>query len=230
MSYDVREQLQGIVDLNRGSFLYIGAMQPIERQFGDPCVGYVKDLQIEFDIDGKSGYVEVGECKNRLKRKIEIQTSPSVSPMILVNTANYGLTENTIKDRLKYLESNIGRIDLLIHRRTIGLPIKVAERLFIKNLPAFKYVIILIMTSTYVITELRLSLLLLAISLWFVCSPTCEVVSVVYAYSFVLHSLTFPIVFSLYPQGGKGGLKNCRTTFCRHPKQDSSHYWQARWL
>lgn len=138
MSYDVREQLQGIVDLNFGSFLYIGAMQPIERQFGDPCVGYVKDLQIEFDIDGKTGYVEVGECKNRLKRNIQIQTSPSVSPMILVNTANYGLTENTIKDRLKFLELNIARIEIIIHKRSIGMPIKAAERLFIKNLKAFQ--------------------------------------------------------------------------------------------
>lgn len=137
MSYDIREQLQGIVDLNRGSFLYIGAMQPIERQFGDPCVGYVKDLQVEFDIDGRIGYCEVGECQNRLKKAIRIQTSPSVSPMILVNVANYGLTENTIKDRLKYLESSIAKIDILIHRRTVGLPIKVADRQFIKNKAAF---------------------------------------------------------------------------------------------
>ena len=132
MSYDVCEQLQGIVDLNRGSFLYISAMMPIERQFGDPCVGYVKDLQVEFDIDGRTGYVEVGECNNRLKRTIQIQTSPSVSPMILVNVANYGLTENTIKDRLKLLELNIAKIDILIHRREVGLPIKVADRQFIK--------------------------------------------------------------------------------------------------
>jgi hypothetical protein len=137
MSYDVREQLQGIVDLNRGSFLYIGAMLPIERQFGDPCVGYVKDLQLEFDINGKTGYVEVGECHNRLKRTIQIQTSPSVSPMILVNTANYGLTENTIRDRLKFLESSIAKIDIIVHRRSVGLPVKVADRQFVKHRAAF---------------------------------------------------------------------------------------------
>lgn len=137
MSYDVKEQLQGIVDLNRGSFLYIGAMQPIERTLGDPCVGYVKDLQVEFDIDGKTGYVEVGECNNRLKRTIEIQTSPSVSPMILVNTANYGLTENTIRDRLKFLEFSIAKIDITLHRRSIGLPVKVVDRQFAKKRPLF---------------------------------------------------------------------------------------------
>ena len=137
MSYDVREQLQGIVDLHQGSFLYISDMQPIENLFSDPCVGYVKDLQVEFDIDGRTGYVEVGECHNRLKRPVHIQTSPSVSPMILVNTANYGLTENTIRDRLKILNSYIGKIDILIHRRSIGLPVKVAERQFIKLRPTF---------------------------------------------------------------------------------------------
>jgi hypothetical protein len=138
MSYDIRENLQGIVDLNRGSFLYIGAMQPIDRMFGDPCIGYVKDLQIEFDINGKTGYCEMGEAQNRLKKTIQIKTSPSVSPMILVAFANYGLTENSMKDRLKLLESNIAKIDILIHRRSVGLPIKVTDRQFIKHRAAFE--------------------------------------------------------------------------------------------
>lgn len=137
MSYDIRENLQGIVDLNGGSFLYIGPLQPIEMKFGDPCVGYVKDLQVDFDISGKSGYIEVGEVQNRLQRPICVKTSPSVSPMILVAHANYGLTENTIRDRLKLLEANISRIDILVHRRSVGLPIKVSDRLFIKERQKF---------------------------------------------------------------------------------------------
>jgi hypothetical protein len=34
----VKENIQGLVDLFKGSYLYIGALSPIVRQFGDPCV------------------------------------------------------------------------------------------------------------------------------------------------------------------------------------------------
>lgn len=36
--WQVKENLQGLVDLRRGSYLYISALSPIVRQFGDPCV------------------------------------------------------------------------------------------------------------------------------------------------------------------------------------------------
>lgn len=138
MSYDVMENLQGIVDLNGGSLLYISPNVPIIRKLGDPCTGYTKDLKIDFDISGKSGKIEMGEIHGHLKHTIRIQASPKLSPMILVNYASYGLTENTIKDRLKFLEAKLAHIDLLIHKRLIGMPIKVAERQLIKKQQAYK--------------------------------------------------------------------------------------------
>jgi hypothetical protein len=37
LCFQVTECVQGLVDLNFGSYLYISAMTPLCRLFGDPC-------------------------------------------------------------------------------------------------------------------------------------------------------------------------------------------------
>ena len=54
------------MDLNGGSYLVLSAQTPIARYFGDPCPGYVKDLYIMYDIDGRVGSVCQQEINGEL--------------------------------------------------------------------------------------------------------------------------------------------------------------------
>ena len=46
MSVEVTEILQGLVDMNGGSYLFISGAASITDLLGDPCPGYKKDLKV----------------------------------------------------------------------------------------------------------------------------------------------------------------------------------------
>ena len=84
--------MQALVDLNGGSYLLLSAQTPVARYFGDPCPGYIKDVYIMYDIDGRMGEATGDEINGHLRRNINIQESPVVAPLIFVVAASYGIT------------------------------------------------------------------------------------------------------------------------------------------
>ena len=91
MSYDVTELVQSLVDQNGGSFLRISSYTPLRRIFGDPCPGYPKDLRISFEVSGRAGSVKYSEVRGHLRKRIFIQSSPTVAPLIYVATGKIQL-------------------------------------------------------------------------------------------------------------------------------------------
>jgi hypothetical protein len=63
--------------------IHVWSVPPLLIPFNE-SQGYVKDLQVEFDISGRYGQIAVGEVRGRLKKNISIRTSPCVSPLIYV--------------------------------------------------------------------------------------------------------------------------------------------------
>lgn len=127
MSYDVREVLQSLVDQNGGSFLSISAFTPLSRLLGDPCPGYTKDLRVEFEIVGRSGELRYSELRGHLTKRLLLQSSPCVSPILFVQAAFYGITPTARKDRLDFIHKQLKKIDQIDHRRGQGLPVQPEE-------------------------------------------------------------------------------------------------------
>lgn len=52
--------------------------------------GYPKDLRISFEVRGRRGSVNYAEVRGHLRKRIFISASPTVAPIIYVQTATYG--------------------------------------------------------------------------------------------------------------------------------------------
>ena len=101
MSFDVQEQVQGLVDQMGGSYLFISNQTPIKRIFGDPCPGYLilililvlililsgypKDLRIEYEIEGRAGCEVFNEMRGFLRRYIVINITIIINIIIVIN-------------------------------------------------------------------------------------------------------------------------------------------------
>jgi hypothetical protein len=133
MSIDITENVQGLVDMNGGSFLSINVYTPLKRLFGDPCEGYTKDLYIEFDVNGRTGYITGVESEHHLKSDMIIETTPLLSPLIFIESATYGITPWGKQDYLKHLSQQLQRIHVLEHRNDMKIPLKVSELRLIKK-------------------------------------------------------------------------------------------------
>lgn len=127
MMYDVSEILQSIIDQNGGSYLSISSYTPIARLLGDPCPGYPKDLRICFEIVGRSGCVTNSELRGHLRKKLSIQCSPTVQPLIFVLTATYGITPTARRDRLQFIARELRAIEAIEHKARQGIVAKGEE-------------------------------------------------------------------------------------------------------
>jgi hypothetical protein len=133
MCVDVSEILQSFIDQNGGSYLLISAYTPLYRLLGDPCPGYTKDLRIEFEIVGRSGQLIYSEIRGHLTKRLMLQTSPCVAPILYIQSAFYGITPSSRKDRLDFIAKQLKRIDMIDHRRVQGLPVQPEDILFLRN-------------------------------------------------------------------------------------------------
>lgn len=133
MCFDVSEVLQSFVDQNGGSYLLISHYTPLRRLLGDPCPGYTKDLRIEFEIVGRSGELLYSEIRGQLTKRLMLQTSPCVSPIMNIQVAFYGITPTARKDRLDFIAKQLRRIDMIEHRRRQGLPIQPEDIMLLRN-------------------------------------------------------------------------------------------------
>jgi len=133
MSIDVQEQLQGICDLNGGSYLIISTMQNIIHLLGDPCPGYPKDLHVEYDIAGRVGREVYPESHGHLERYARIDTTPVINPLIFVESATYGLTVSGQRERMYKLGKQLAVISAIEHRKSLGMLVQAEEIKYISK-------------------------------------------------------------------------------------------------
>ena len=123
MSVDATEVVQGIVDagMSGGSYLTLSYMRPVKPIFGDPCPGYPKDLRVNFEVCGRSGEVISDEIRGHLIKRVHVEFSPTIKPLIFVLSATYGITptgRKTRMDEIRRLQKQITGID---HRKEQGM-------------------------------------------------------------------------------------------------------------
>jgi hypothetical protein len=133
MSYDVTEKVQGLVDLSGGSYLLMSNNTPVARYFGDPCPGYVKELFIMYDIDGRSGNALQSETNGFLRRRISVQQSPVVAPLMFISQASYGITPSGRRERLLTLGQQMRKIYAIEHKMKAGLVMQVEDVAIMRN-------------------------------------------------------------------------------------------------
>ena len=133
MSYDVTEKVQGLVDLSGGSYLLMSHNTPVARYFGDPCPGYVKELFIMYDIDGRSGSALQDETNGFLRRRISVHQSPVVAPLMFVSAASYGITPSGRRERLLTLGQQMRKIYQIEHKMKAGLVMQVEDVAIMRN-------------------------------------------------------------------------------------------------
>lgn len=83
---------------------------------GDPCPGYTKDLRLQYEICGRAGQVTHTEVRGFLTKKLHIQQSPTVAPLIYVVSATYGVTPTARRDRLDLIQKMLRKIEYIEHR------------------------------------------------------------------------------------------------------------------
>ena len=122
MSVDVTEVVQGIVDAGMagGSYLTLSYMRPVKPIFGDPCPGYPKDLRIQFEVCGRSGEMINDEIRGHLIKRVHLEFSPTIKPLIFVLSATYGITPTGRKTRMDELRRSIKKIETIEHRKANG--------------------------------------------------------------------------------------------------------------
>ena len=75
----------------------------------------------------------ISEIRGFLRKKVHIQTSPTVAPLIFVASATYGITPTGKRDRLDVISRKIKEIEAVEHKRRQGLILTPEEVIFIKN-------------------------------------------------------------------------------------------------
>lgn len=96
MSHDVTEIIQGFADLQGGSFISLSSQTCLSNILMDPCPGYSKDLMISYEIQGRSGRIERDVLHGRLKQSIFLDETIVVQPVVIVESAIYGMLVNTL--------------------------------------------------------------------------------------------------------------------------------------
>jgi hypothetical protein len=138
MSFDVVEILQALVDQAGGSFLSIGSMTPLTPLFRDPCPGYPKDLRIDYEIVGRAGKCTYSEVRGFLKKRVFIQSSPTITPIVFVLSATYGITPTGRKFRLDFITKQLRLIESIEHGIRQGLRPQVDQMQLLRQKDYFK--------------------------------------------------------------------------------------------
>jgi len=133
MAYDVLEILQSQVDQAGGSFLSINSSTELSPILGDPCPGYVKELCLQYEVCGRAGTATYSEVRGFLRKRVLIQTSPTVKPLIFVVSATYGLTPTGRKQQLDWINSQLSKIQYLEHTKRQGVVLTGKEVVFLKS-------------------------------------------------------------------------------------------------
>ena len=80
------------------------------------CAGYSKDLRIQYEVRSRGGSVNYAEVRGHLRKRIYISASPTVAPIIYVQTATYGITPTARRDHLDSIQKKLKKIAFMEHR------------------------------------------------------------------------------------------------------------------
>ena len=89
--------------------------------------GYPKDLRIAYEVRGRKGSVNYAEVRGHLRKRVFISASPTVAPIIYVQTATYGITPTARRDHLEKLNKKLKKIAYLEHRIREGFKIQAED-------------------------------------------------------------------------------------------------------
>jgi hypothetical protein len=82
---------------------------------------YPKDLRLTYEIVGRAGHVTYSEVRGYLKKRVFIESSPTITPVIFVLSATYGITPTGRKFRLDNITKQLEQIVAIEHGIRQGL-------------------------------------------------------------------------------------------------------------
>lgn len=95
--------------------------------------GYPKDLRIQFEVRSRGGSVSYAEVRGHLRKRIYISASPTVAPIIYVQTATYGITPTARRDHLDSIHKKLKKIAFIEHRIREGFRIQAKDMALFKR-------------------------------------------------------------------------------------------------
>jgi hypothetical protein len=95
--------------------------------------GYPKDLRIGYEVRGRKGSVNYAEVRGHLRKRVFISASPTVAPIIYVQTATYGITPTARRDRLDVINKDLKKIAYIEHRIREGFKIQAEDMKLFKS-------------------------------------------------------------------------------------------------
>ena len=106
-AFDVTEYLQARIDDGGGNYLEIRSDEVLADVLGDPCAGVSKTLVVHYEVLGRQGQVKQLEARGKLQHAVELASTPCVAPLLLIEKATYGLSENDLQARAKALHKEL---------------------------------------------------------------------------------------------------------------------------
>ncbi|GMH63890.1 hypothetical protein TL16_g03829 [Triparma laevis f. inornata] len=126
-AFDVTEILQARVEESGGTFLEVNHRENLKELFGDPCPNRRKNLVINYEIHGSSGSLKGEEVEGHLKKTIDLSYTPVIAPLIVIEKATYGLTEEGIKSKISDIQIELYTLSAIANRKSLGLPISIED-------------------------------------------------------------------------------------------------------
>lgn len=95
--------------------------------------GYSKDLRIQYEVRSRGGSVNYAEVRGHLRKRIYISASPTVAPIIYVQTATYGITPTARRDHLDSIQKKLKKIAFMEHRIREGFRVPAEDMKLFKT-------------------------------------------------------------------------------------------------
>lgn len=86
-----------------------------------------KNLVINYEIHGSSGSLKGEEVEGHLKKTIDLSYTPVIAPLIVIEKATYGLTEEGIKSKISDIQIELYTLSAIANRKSLGLPISIED-------------------------------------------------------------------------------------------------------
>ncbi|GMH85104.1 hypothetical protein TrST_g2760 [Triparma strigata] len=132
-AFDVTEILQARVEESGGTFLEVNHRENLKELFGDPCPNRRKNLVINYEIHGSSGSLKGEEVEGHLKKTIDLSYTPVIAPLIVIEKATYGLTQEGINSKISDIQIELYTLSAIANRKSLGLPISIEDNAKLLN-------------------------------------------------------------------------------------------------
>ena len=132
-AFDVTEILQARVEESGGTFLEVNHREHLDKLFGDPCPNRRKNLVINYEIHGSSGKMVAEEVEGHLKKPVDLTYTPVIAPLIVIEKATYGLTQEGIKEKISEIQIELYTLSAIDNRKKLGLPVSTEDNAKLLN-------------------------------------------------------------------------------------------------